>query len=138
MKSFKGFIAENVVVFGGLVDEMESEIQSFKVMHWNIQGENFLPIHGLLGDIYDGLIGFQDRIAEKVRGAGVKAVLVGKPVGQPTTFDVDAVIGYALGCLTSLRSKVASSDMKDPTIDNIVGELCEAIDGWVYKLQSSQ
>ena len=138
MKSFKGFIAENVVVFAGLVNEMESDIQSFKVMHWNIQGENFLPIHGLLGDIYDGLIDFQDRIAEKVRGAGVKAVLIGTPVGQPTSFDVPVVISYALECLNSLRVKVAASDMKDPTIDNIVGELCEAIDGWVYKLQSSQ
>ena len=141
MKNFHQFLIEaskSGGKFASLPATIEPVLQSFKVMHWNISGENFLPIHGLLGEVYDGLAGFQDRIAEKSRGDGSSPIITGTSVSLPGAYDVDSCIAQSITLLTSLRASVASVDLSDSTIDNIVGEMTEAIDVYLYKLKSSK
>lgn len=74
--------------------------------HWNVEGPNFMPIHGLLEEQYDDLFEAIDVIAELIRGLGYKS---------PGSFEDFAK-------LTSIKSgdenANATKMLKDLTQDN--------------------
>lgn len=138
MKTYKEFIKEaptnNSCLV--LVQQLQDSLELFKQLHWNVEGEGFLEIHKLFGDIYAGLQTFQDRIAEKARGMGVYITLRDFP--KMERIEVEDSITVALNNLTAMRQGMELMRNGDLAIENILGELAEKIDTWLYKLKSSQ
>ena len=138
MKTYKEFIKEaptnNSCLV--LVQRLQDSLELFKQLHWNVEGEGFLEIHKLFGDIYAGLQTFQDRIAEKARGMGSFVVLNDSPNGG--RIETEESLQVAYDHLNNLRNGLESLRTSDLTIENILGELAEQIDVWLYKLKSSK
>ena len=138
MKTFKEFIKEAPTNNSCLVliQQLQDSLELFKQLHWNVEGEGFLEIHKLFGDIYAGLQTFQDRIAEKARGMGSFVVLNDSPNGD--RIETEESLQVAYNHLSNLRNGLESLRTSDLTIENILGELAEQIDAWLYKLKSSK
>lgn len=120
-----------------LVSKLGSAIRQIKDLHWNVNGDGFLEIHELYGDLYDSLNGFQDRIAERARGMG-KSVTGQTSEIRVLQYSVNGSINEAVNILGSLKVLVESIDdaTEDVTTKNILGELSEEIDKYTYKLKS--
>lgn len=141
MKTFVQYLKEQEGVTSNcsqLVPKLGSAIRQFKDLHWNVRGEGFLEIHELFGEVYDSLNGFQDRIAERARGMGME-VTTQTPEIKTLRFEVEEATQDAIGILREIKVNVAKmeSDSDDVTVKNILGELSEAIDAFLYKLTSS-
>lgn len=132
MKTFNQYLVEsanknNCLVLTNLLQEMMS---LFKTLHWNVNGEGTLELHELFGEIYEQLQPFQDRVAEKARTMGVYVSLEDRGATEvQQDFVPIAVVG-----LTKLRSALETFRSQDLTSENILGELSELVDGWLYKL----
>lgn len=140
MKTFREFLKESVDEdCVELVSKIGSAIRQFKDLHWNVEGEQFLGVHELFGEIYEKLEEFQDRLAEKVRLMGLPVTSQGIEFGD-VEYDIEGSIESAVEIIEGLRGDVVDLEMEsdDPTVKNILGELTEAIDGFLYKLKSCQ
>lgn len=137
MKTFKTYITESAAKVSCLVlvQQLQDAAELFKQLHWNVEGEGFLEIHKLFGEIYSGIQEYQDRVAEKARGTGVYITLSNSPiVGQ---IETEESIQFAFAHLTKLRDGLEMLRAPDLAIENMLGELAEQIDSWLYKLKSS-
>lgn len=139
MKSFKIFMneQETTVDCVSLVSKLGSASRQIKDLHWNVNGDGFLPIHELYGELYDSLVGFQDRIAEYSRGTG-KFVTGQTSDIKVLSYSVNGSINETINIVSSLRDSVAvvEHNSDDASAKNILGELAEELDKYSYKLKS--
>jgi DNA-binding ferritin-like protein len=47
---------------------------NFRILHWNVSGVDFDPVHSLMGDYYDKLGGLVDDVAEICISLGIQPV----------------------------------------------------------------
>ena len=138
MKTYAGFIKESADKNSCLVlvQQLQNSLETFKQLHWNVNGEGFLELHELFGEIYADLQTFQDRVAEKARGMGVYVKIANTNASIEN--DPEECLNVAIDNLQTLRNGLELLRAGDLTVENILGELAEKLDTFLYKLTSSK
>lgn len=138
MKTYATFIKESAEKSSCLVlvQQLQNSLETFKQLHWNVNGEGFLELHELFGEIYADLQTFQDRVAEKARGMGVYVKIANSNASIEN--DPEECLNVAIDNLQTLRDGLELLRAGDLTIENILGELAEKLDTFLYKLNSSK
>lgn len=138
MKTYATFIKESADKNSCLVlvQQLQNSLETFKQLHWNVNGEGFLELHELFGEIYADLQTFQDRVAEKARGMGVYVKIANSNASIEN--DPEECLNVAIDNLQTLRDGLELLRAGDLTVENILGELAEKLDTFLYKLNSSK
>lgn len=140
MKTYNQFVTEsiNASMVRELVQMTDHCIREFKHFHWNLEGREFLSLHELYGEICVKLGEFQDRLAEKLRSSGYAVIIKPLPESE-LAMNVDSIRVKAINLLVNYRDFIGVvATEKDLGLENILGELAEQVDGWIYKLKSTR
>ena len=84
--------------------------------HWNIEGENFLPLHAMFGEQYNALIEAVDNIAERIRALGDYAL----------PFEGNNILEGLKLTSNALNKEAVASDRAKRMIHNLI-ELQDAV-----------
>lgn len=109
--------------------------------HWNVEGQNFLPLHSLFESQYNELFRAIDVIAERIRAIGEyalpfegdKIIPISKMTSHPVNRDTDAkaradhminnLIALNLGVIRSCQAaKEAAQTVQDNETENLMVE----------------
>ena len=142
MLKFKEYIAEAKAlqplvtllgVFPGVID-------SIQAVHWNVKGPNFGDIHADTGAIYTMFIGWQDKIAERIKALNTGfQVTKGTSQDAPDVTDQAKAIAIVLSSLNTMKGAIqtAAKTVDAPTA-NMLQELEVEVDKWIWKFTNSQ
>lgn len=109
---------------------LRQKIHSF---HWEVSGQNFIEIHRLLGDQYEDILGYVDRLAEYTRGVGLNPPSTLASVIEMSLLDETDMTGIPveeglivlLSNMKILLTSINSETSSDYALDNIIGDLSE-------------
>lgn len=131
-----------------LVGNLCDMVVMSKQAHWNIKGSNFIAVHQLLDELWEDLNKYLDLIAERVVALGG---LVRGTMGMAMSatslecigmlYDSPLVVNSIVTNLSSLsRMSLYYVDLLDKEGDkvtsNMLQELTEALDKWVWMFKS--
>ena len=69
-----------------LADSIDLQSQT-KQAHWNVKGMSFIALHELFDQVYEGVVGYTDTIAERVTSLGGTAEGTVRVSAQKSTLD---------------------------------------------------
>lgn len=131
---------KNFNIVKDLVPCFSEKANQVKDLHWNVVGIDFLPVHEFLGELYDELIDYQDKIAEKCKlHFGPVSGQVTKLAKPFDSFYTKDVLGYTRDILEYIKERVAEVytlvyDIK--ALTKIFDDLDEYIDTSLYKINA--
>jgi starvation-inducible DNA-binding protein len=116
--------------------------------HWNSEGNNFIAVHTLFGDIVGLLNGFVDPLGERIRSFGGTAkanlryalentlLIETQAISNNIDSNIQAVVTILKRLSELLYMFINSLDSLDKTTSNILQDQCNSVDKYIYLLQS--
>lgn len=94
------------LVKDALATELQLYLKTWNC-HWNIEGASFKELHDLFGDQYEGLAGFVDELAERLRQLGEKVAIF--PSGEDNEKSASAMVDELMLAHQALSAKYIES-----------------------------
>lgn len=115
--------------------------------HWNVTGESFYPHHLLFERLYDGVSAFIDRVAEQARAYGKAPgtfsfyLKMSSIEEETTTPSAEVMVDNLIEDFNKFKQTVyeaneAAKDSSDLGVENLLGEIAEAVNASLYLLNS--
>lgn len=113
-----------------------------KYYHWNIQGPSFFFMHEKLDELYSDLNSYADLLAERIRAAN-SLDFVGVEMDvqfDPIRFDRASIAHNVMIDLNDLTTdlKTAIVEERDPATQDVLVEIQQGIDKWLWMFTSSR
>ena len=131
-----------------LADTIDLYLQT-KQAHWNVKGPQFYSVHTFFDDLAESIEEYVDEIGERATALGGMALGTARMAAEFTTleeFDTDIVSVEA--CIEALIARYSayaastrvaierSSELGDPTTEDLFTEISRVIDKNLYFLES--
>lgn len=107
-----------------------------KAAHWNVQGENFGPLHKLFDKVAADLDGYTDAMAERAAQFGL-AIQGGTEVGTSSKLvDCEDACEDVANRLADLSERVyAAMGGTDLVTQDVLIEVARGLDAWIWKVE---
>lgn len=120
-----------------------------KQAHWNIKGPQFIQLHLLLDELYDGVGEYADLVAERIAQLGGIADGTAATIEKRSTLDNYPVrplthkehLLYVVTAIAQVASEVRNSvdwsdELGDTATADIFTEISRGLDVWLWKFES--
>ncbi len=131
-----------------LADSLDLQSQA-KQAHWNVKGMSFIALHELFDQVYEGVVGYTDTIAERVTSLGGTAEGTVRVAAQKSNLDqypleitegrdhVDALSSALAAFGKEVRSSVDEADEAgDMDTADVFTEVSRGIDKLLWFVEA--
>jgi len=132
-----------------LADAVDLQTQ-VKQAHWNVKGPNFIALHKLFDEVYEGVAEYTDLLAERIVQLGAIAVGTAREAAERSEMDEypvtvtrsDEHVKLLSAALASFAGRVRfaieeADELEDAVTADLCTEIARGTDKWVWFVEAN-